>query len=75
MLPSSTFGTCDGFAEPLGHCKAREGTYPVEASETVPAILKDTTHPFGLPEPEEADVHAEDLPLFELTLTLAEVLK
>jgi hypothetical protein len=32
-------------------------------------------HPFGLPEPEEADVQAEDFPAFEVTLTVVEPLK
>jgi hypothetical protein len=49
--------------------------YPVAAVDSVPSILYETTQPFGVPEPEEADVQALDLPLLEVTPTVAEVLK
>jgi hypothetical protein len=75
MFPFSVDGTCGGFADPLGHCNARDATAPVAADDRVPSILKDTTHPLGIPLPEDADVHAADLPLLEVTPTLEEVLK
>ena len=75
MFPSSVAGTCEGFAEPLGHCNARDATAPVATDDRVPSILKDTTQPLGLPFPEDAVAQAEDLPLLEVTPTLEEVLK
>jgi hypothetical protein len=75
MFPFSVDGTCGGFADPLGHCNARDATAPVAAEDRVPSILKDTTHPLGLPLPGDAVAQAEDLPLLEVTPTLEEVLK
>ena len=75
IFPFSAAGTCDGFGDPAGHCNARDGTAPVANDDTVPSILKETTHPLGVPFPDEAAVHATALPLLEVTPTLSEVLK
>src|SRR5437899_3837340 len=38
ILPGMVAGTCDGFAEPLGHRNTTDGTYPVAAGDNVPSI-------------------------------------
>ena len=77
MFPSKVEGTCAGFAGPAGHFNASEVTLPVAAEDALPSILYDRMQLFGLPVPAVwlTDVHPEALPEFEVTETLAEVLK